>query len=395
MLQGNLFDVFNPDVVAVKIKKAFVPDAPASPKKKIDFSHASKITVVPNLSIYPSKIVQYNTYEGLYKTPLNTENLKQNNPDGTLSHKASVRIKVAISWLTHLAKWCDVQDLKLKKKFRFKINFITLTLPSPQVKCIVLPCGFEVPFKNYKDVWPAVNIGFGKVKFHMTDKQIKSDFLDQFLTEIRKKYHVKHYVWRAEAQANGNIHFHITLNKFIYCQELRTLWNRILDKSDFIQRYHDKFSKLDFENYCLIADPGHNKAYKKLQKSYEYGILTNWNNPNTTDVHSVKNIRNIEAYLSEYFSKKDTSRRLIEGYLWRLSESLSKLKHAHVLIDTGLSAELNYFQTVFKDNFRFYKYASILYQNMQCLFETIRESRIVKAFEAYKNKILGLNPIPI
>lgn len=355
----------------------------------------SKVVCVPNIAIYPSKVVQYNTFENVRRTYRNTGGLKLNKPDGSLSQKASVRLKNAISWLTHLSKWADVQDKNLKKKFKFKINFITLTLPSPQVKEIRLPCGFVVPYKDYPKVWPAVNLGFAKCELIMSDKEIKDSFLNQFLTEIRHRYKVKHYVWRAETQANGNLHFHITLNKYIYHSELRSVWNRILNKSDFIQNYHKKFAGISFEKYCEIADPMKNKSNKKLAKAYQYGMNTNWLNPNSTDVHSVKAVRNLEAYLSEYFTKTDSTRRLVKGYLWRLSESLSRLKHAHAVLDSGLEMELEYFQKTFKDKFKEFDYASILYVPMQFLFNLYNKSRIVAYFEAYKNESLKLNPIPI
>ena len=77
--------------------------------------------------------------------------------------------------------------------FTFKMAFITLSLSSTQIH---------------------------------SDNEIKEKCLNQFLIEIRKRYRVKNYIWRAEKQKNGNIHFHVVIDKFIAWSELRDRWNQ-------------------------------------------------------------------------------------------------------------------------------------------------------------------------
>ena len=387
LLQGNLFDVFNPDIVELKMHKSISRQCSASQSSKNKFAPKLSVIPVPTFNIWPSKVVSYYAFPGSIHNEKSDSNLKQNNSDGLISRKASIRIKNAISWLNHLSKWSKVQDKKLNKKFAFRLNFITLTLPSPQILYFHLPDGSVVNNDHNFNCWSCVNLGFMKPHYVMTDKAIKDICLNQFLTELRTKYHVKHYVWRAEAQKNGNIHFHITMNKFVYLGDLRNMWNRILDKTPFIDNYSKKFSKLNFENYCKIADPLNNKSTKKLLKSYEFGVRTHWRSPNSTDIHSVKNIRNIEGYLSEYFSKIDNTRRLIQGYLWRLSESLSALRCASVTVDSDLDSEFTYFSKVFKEHYKIYDHAQIIYEPLEHLFQIFARSRICDYFQQYKEKI--------
>jgi hypothetical protein len=108
------------------------------------------------------------------------------------------------------------------------------------------------------------------------------------------------------------------------------------------------------------------------QKAYELGMKTNWSQPNSTDIHSVINIRNLASYLIKYMTKTDTNkhttikRSSMSGYskplllqrnistnaikylrsiashgrLWGCSSVLSSAKGTAVDLDGNLSDEL-------------------------------------------------------
>lgn len=125
------------------------------------------------------------------------------------------------------------------------------------------------------------------------------------------------YVWRAEAQKNGNIHFHIIINRFVHHRIIRDLWNSIQKKYGLLDDYFIKH--------------GHYDA-------------------NSTDVHSIKRIRNLGAYISKYMTKNDVAsddvvivnndsdflsksiysiishKRIILGRVWSCCYFLSELK---------------------------------------------------------------------
>jgi hypothetical protein len=71
---------------------------------------------------------------------------------------------------------------------------------------------------------------------------------------LKQKYNVKLYLWVAEPQVNGNIHFHILIDKFIenvpepkYAKvplELTKEWNRILDLYGYVAPYTQKMQAL-------------------------------------------------------------------------------------------------------------------------------------------------------
>ena len=229
---------------------------------------------------------------------------------GTLSNKANNRVQTAIDWMMLLSKEKESLNHAFKSFYKWKLNFVTLTLCAHQVH---------------------------------SDKWIKDNLLNQFLVELRKYCGVENYLWRAESQSSGNIHFHIVTDKFLPWQELRDRWNRIQKKGGYTVVFSQKF--------------GHE-------------------NPNSTDIHSLKKVKNVAAYLSKYVGKNSkgliihTAKsfhitekkflflnsnwlfpptkakyfRPIFGKLWSCSEKISKLGKLKVKQSDEMCIQLSAFE---------------------------------------------------
>jgi hypothetical protein len=175
-----------------------------------------------------------------------------------LSKNAFMKLKYACNTIYYLSEVKENKNFKLDCMFKWRLNFITLTLPVEQFK---------------------------------TDKYIVQNYLTPFLLFLRRKFKVHHYIWKAEAQLNGNLHFHIVTDKYCYYETVRNEWNTILYSDGWIDRFRDIFRHSD---------------------------------PNSTDVHSIRKADHISAYFIKYFNKKRTSeRRQIECTKWNCSRSLS------------------------------------------------------------------------
>lgn len=271
-----------------------------------------------SLNINPSYSVLYpvrnnlNKYHPYSQKPFSAkqekakENLKNNNPDGKLSQKAVKRLRLAISWLVTAAEEKKIYNIKFKSYFKFKVNFITLTLPFPQKE--------------------------------ITDQAIKKDLLNPFLTYLRKEWKVKNYVWKAKAQENGNIHFHLITDTYIPHENIRWRWNRIIENKGWMEHYTSKFNKMSLKDYKKYYQSKGIKDLKKIQKMFFAGKANGWRNPNSTDVHSIKGIKNIAAYVATYMAKKEEDKRPINGKIWGTSESLSSKNKCKV---TFYEYELN------------------------------------------------------
>jgi hypothetical protein len=62
-----------------------------------------------------------------------------------------------------------------------------------------------------------------------TDNEIKEKCLDRFLAALRKKYKGDiHYMWVAELQKRGAIHFHIITDRYMHHTQTEALWAKAL-----------------------------------------------------------------------------------------------------------------------------------------------------------------------
>jgi len=202
---------------------------------------------------------------------------KNNEHGRILSRKAAKRIKKAVGTLVMMSREKWRNKSKHGQEHAFRVNFITLTLPSLQS--------------------------------HL-DETIKNECLNQFLTELRQ-LGVSNYVWVAEPHKNGSIHFHIATDSFVEKDLLQSKWNRITNKLGYVDRYAEKMNKLTFEMYW--------KQYCSKEKKdvalsrYERGMSSNWSNPPSTKIHAIYNLRNVASYMSKYMTKTPDEIDIING----------------------------------------------------------------------------------
>lgn len=69
------------------------------------------------------------------------------------------------------------------------------------------------------------------------DKDITRQCLTPFLQYLRRVHHVEHYFWRAEAQENGNLHYHVLADKYIDARDLQFAWNHHVNALGYVDRY--------------------------------------------------------------------------------------------------------------------------------------------------------------
>ncbi len=156
-----------------------------------------------------------------------------------LSTKAKSNFTNCFNWMQIISNKKKVFSKKEKKTFYFKLAFITLTLSDVQVH---------------------------------SDEYIKEHLLAPFLKWMARSWTVNSYIWKAEAQNNGNIHFHITINKFIHWKSIRAKWNRLLSA----------------HGYCRVYQDG-----------------TNDKGNAATEIKAVINEKEIKSYILGYVTKKD------------------------------------------------------------------------------------------
>lgn len=208
-------------------------------------------------------------------------------------------------------------DKTLKKSIKYRINFVTLTLPSKQVH---------------------------------TDQKIKSVVLDSFLEKLRRHTAADLYLWRAEKQKNGNIHFHVIINRFLPYLTLKKWWNDSCNLLGYVDRYSEEMKseiKSFGDYYEKFIDQG---SYSDLYRRYMFGRSSDWKEPNSTDIHKVKKVQKLSQYLSKYMSKnvdnietlskQDRENLLVSGQIWGLSNKLSAMFDCSSAVDTFINDEI-------------------------------------------------------
>lgn len=153
------------------------------------------------------------------------------------NRKSMMRMRRCLNffWLFSETKWTYSKIDKRNHKYR--MAFITLTLSSEQ---------------KHEDEY---------IKIHM---------LGAFLKWAFREGKSRHYLWKAEVQDNGNIHFHITMNSWIHYAQIRQKWNHI---------------------------------------QWKHGYITAEQDPNSTDVHSVRNEGRFIGYMTKYMCKQYETRK--------------------------------------------------------------------------------------
>lgn len=237
----------------------------------------------------------------------NLKHLRDNAQRGVLSKKATRRLVNSVNWLVASAKKKWVYDKVKKKHFSFKVNFVTLTLPSE----------FQI----------------------ISDHRFKSVLLHNFINQCRYHYGLKNFVWKVEAQANGKIHAHFTTDTYLPWKGMRRIWNKILHANGLLDMYIAKHSSMTFDDYCRAYNPDNKHSLKLMKRRFEEGQASGWTDPNSTDVHAVYKVKDIGAYLAKYMSKDEEDRRLIEGRLWSCNYNIAQANKLSVNVPFDYGAD--------------------------------------------------------
>lgn len=115
--------------------------------------------------------------------------------------------------------------------------------------------------------------------------------LNKFLTVLRKELPGLQYLWVAERQENGNIHFHMIVNKRIPIRRFNALWVLQQYNSGVVgkNRYGESISK------------------KEVLQRFQEGTVHKIFNP--LDVKKITSIAGLAAYLTAYITKPGKKKR--------------------------------------------------------------------------------------
>lgn len=164
--------------------------------------------------------------------------------NGKMSAGARKRMNKAISLLVQSTKPKWVTNPSTDRMYLHKLSFVTLTVAS---------------------------------NHNLSAREAYDRLMKHFLQWLRRTKDVKMYIWKAELQKRGQIHYHIVFREYIDHKEIRDQWNELQRREGLLVEY--------FEEH----------------RHY---------NPNSTDIHSVRNVQKLDRYIAKELAKSFTALNL-------------------------------------------------------------------------------------
>lgn len=244
----------------------------------------------PVVQVRPKKLIAYSRYVGPPGNRVASE-LRNLNMlvqrakayGGSLSPGARKRMIKAISLLCAMTEKRFIFNPVTNRSQEHHLSFLTLTISDVA--------------RNY------------------TSREVYKSCLRPLLQWLVKTHNVRLYVWVAELQKRGQIHYHIVFPNFVNYQEIRNKWNYLQLKAGYLEGFQAKHGHID---------------------------------PNSTDIHSMRKIRNAASYLVKYMSKgprkpkkgeeaaaSDTP--VMDGKIWDCCLVLKSAKYFETLQYTSLN----------------------------------------------------------
>lgn len=142
------------------------------------------------------------------------------------------------------------------------------------------------------------NLSFQTLTVHSPDKNILTkeaykNLLAPYLKWMRDNYGCYTYMWKAELQERGQIHYHIISTAFIHYEDVRKKWNYLNRKAGYLDDF--------FKEYGHYNAPG-------------------------TEIKSVEKQHEMAGYLKKEFLKSYQNKTTVGGKVWDCSMNLKEVK---------------------------------------------------------------------
>jgi hypothetical protein len=234
---------------------------------------------IPMLQVRNNAVVVYDQMQGNASRLLSirrSANMKLQTGkrySGKLSAGARKRLAKACTLLVQSSKAKWIYNEVTKKQQYHRLSFITLTVSDPSKK--------------------------------LTGKEAHKLLLSHFLDWLRRTMHCNTYLWKAELQSNGQIHYHITTPSFINYQAIRDKWNNLQRSAGLLDKY--------------FSEHGHYDA-------------------NSTDIHEVRAAGDMAGYLLKEIGKQLQNEKSLGGKVWDCSQNLKANSYFTIEMDTHHSS---------------------------------------------------------
>lgn len=186
----------------------------------------------------------------------------------------------------------------------------------------------EVTSKMQRHQLSFITLTISKLN-NVSQKEAFKKCFEPFMQWLRRTKKVNSYVWKAELQERGIIHYHITTPTWIPYQDIKDKWNNLQRKAGYIADYRERQMIWHKNGFQARPNMFKNWPLKKQLAAYQRGIESNWQDPNSTDVHEVRKAKDISNYLKKEFCKAIQATNE-KGKIWDCSSNLKKYKYFQI-----------------------------------------------------------------
>jgi hypothetical protein len=178
------------------------------------------VRLQPNLATVTPIIWRLDNIER-YSGRTTDANLSKSRESLELSPQSRKKLTAAINWLYAAARKKQVFDKETGKKVAFRVNFITLTIPTTH----------------------------GQTNLH----ELAPSMLNSWLSYMRIKQGLQNYVWKLEFTKNNVIHYHITTDTYLHWRTVRNVWNYQLKEAGCLSVFKEKYGHYDANSTDIHA----------------------------------------------------------------------------------------------------------------------------------------------
>lgn len=171
------------------------------------------------------------------------------------------------------------------------------------------------------------------------DKFLHREALGRFVQTLQRTWGILHYFWRAEAQENGNLHYHLLVDRYIPKEELQIRWNRILKPLGYIAAFSAKHGHEDppTTEVHRIREKLQDKKSGRWRKvdpvEYLLGYLLQTPTPEARPPGELSSVDDKPKLIGTFRRPDGTEEtyvtRPVGGRLWGMSDALRGIREPH------------------------------------------------------------------
>lgn len=159
------------------------------------------------------------------------------------------------------------------------------------------------------------------------DKTIKRRYLNVWLQNLERVHKGINWLWVAECQQNGNIHFHVVVDRWVGFEWIKRSWNRVMANGDMVERFKAKFKKSD---------------------------------PPSVNVKGQKSMGNPAAYITKYLTGEKKVRDM-DGRCWGCCDRLREFDHWYLPMGDLIETDICRYFTHTKPTIKWGEYSHAFY----------------------------------